>query len=67
MKNSPENHEEYHALLDRIVRGAEYLDNPLIKPEDKAKGEVLYDELVRRAIRYREAHGEIVGERKESA
>ncbi|MNR93427.1 hypothetical protein D3C72_244820 [compost metagenome] len=37
--------EEYIALLDRIVKGAEYLDNPMIKPEKKADALRLYDSL----------------------
>lgn len=44
---------EYDELLARIVKGAEYLDNPLINETDKAKGMKLYDELVDRATRYR--------------
>lgn len=40
---------EYFALLERIVKGAEYLENPLIKPEDYAKGMRLYNEFCRRA------------------
>lgn len=39
------NDEEYHKVLERIVKGAEYLDNPLIKPEDREKGMQLYDQL----------------------
>ncbi|MBH8609128.1 hypothetical protein [Thermoactinomyces sp. CICC 10521] len=45
---------EYFELLDRIVKGAEYLENPLIRPEDYAKGLKLYNELCRRAQQMRE-------------
>ena len=44
---------EYFALLERIVKGAEYLENPLIKPEDYAKGMRLYNELCKRVLEYR--------------
>lgn len=37
--------QEYQHLLSRIRRGAEYLDNPLIRPEDYQKGMQLYDLL----------------------
>jgi hypothetical protein len=37
--------EEYFKLLKRIVKGAEYLENPLIKKEDYEKGMKLYDKL----------------------
>lgn len=53
MKNLPNNDQEYDQLLARIVKGAEYLENPLIKSEDRNKGMVLYDELCHAAIRYR--------------
>ena len=36
---------EYMKLLDRLVKGAEYLENPIIKPEDYEKGKKLYDQL----------------------
>jgi hypothetical protein len=48
----PENETEYFDLLARIVKGAEYLDNPLINEIDHAKGMKLYDELVERATKY---------------
>lgn len=41
-------------LLERIVRGAEYLENPLIKPEDYERGMKLYDELCDLVDEYRE-------------
>lgn len=53
MKNIPRTDEEYFKLLDRISAGADYLDNPLIKPEDHAKGMKLYDELFQAAREYR--------------
>jgi len=56
MKNTPDSEKEYFTLLDRIVKGAEYLDNPLIKPEDYAKGMKLYDALCETAIRYHRTH-----------
>lgn len=37
--------EEYRKLLERLANGAEYLENPLIKPEDYAKGKALYDKI----------------------
>lgn len=52
----PKNDEEYDAILERIVKGAEYLDHPLITESDKKKGMVLYDELVRIARSYTERH-----------
>ncbi|CAH1205731.1 hypothetical protein PAECIP111893_02404 [Paenibacillus plantiphilus] len=55
MRNLPSNDEEYNALLERIVKGAEYLENPLIKPDDYRKGMVLYDQLYESAIAYRAA------------
>lgn len=51
MRNFP--HDEYNALLARIVKGAEYLDNPLIKTDDHAKGMKLYDDLVEQLIKMR--------------
>lgn len=45
----------YMKLLERIVKGAEYLDNPLIKEEEKVKGMALYDRLVEEAMTCRDA------------
>lgn len=53
MKNLPENESEYFELLGRIVKGAEYLDNPIITETDYTRGMKLYDELVDRATRFR--------------
>lgn len=53
MRNFPSNDEEYDSLLTRIQKGAEYLDNPLIKPKDYNKGMALYDELCQAARLYR--------------
>ena len=53
MKNLPTNDDEYDKLLDRIVKGAEYLDNPIIKPDDYKKGMKLYDALFQAARHYR--------------
>lgn len=44
--------QEYTKLLERIIKGAEYLDNPLIKPEDYEKGMKLYDKLCEQALIY---------------
>lgn len=40
--------QEYQKLLNRIVKGAEYLANPLIKPRDFEKGMLLYDSLCKK-------------------
>lgn len=53
MRNLPSNDEDYEKLLGRIVKGAEYLDNDLIKSEDFDKGVKLYDELCQSARYYR--------------
>lgn len=45
--------EEYFKKLDRIVKGAEYIGNPLIKDEDKEKALKLYDELCAEALKIR--------------
>jgi hypothetical protein len=45
--------DEYFKLLERVVKGAEYLGNPLIKEEDKEKGMVLYDSLCTQALSLR--------------
>ena len=45
--------QEYLQLLDRIMNGAEYLSNPLIKKEDYQKGMELYDSLCKQAIKCR--------------
>lgn len=52
------NYSEYEAVLKRIVNGAEYLENPMIKPEDYEKGIKLYDELVEIAMEYRRSHAD---------
>lgn len=52
------NFEEYEATLKRIVTGAEYLENPLIKPEDYAKGMKLYEQLVESILEYRRSHAD---------
>lgn len=44
--------EEYFKLLERIVKGAEYLENPLITEEDKRKGMILYDRLCKEVTEY---------------
>ncbi|SMP25478.1 hypothetical protein SAMN06265361_10531 [Laceyella tengchongensis] len=45
--------QEYFQLLERIVKGAEYLANPLIKPVEYQKYIKLYDELCEIVFRYR--------------
>lgn len=51
------NEQEYEATLKRIVTGAEYLENPLIKPEDFKKGMKLYDQLVESVLVYKYGGG----------
>jgi hypothetical protein len=45
--------EEYIDLLNRILKGAQYLANPLITEQDYKKGKKLYDELCEKAKKYR--------------
>lgn len=52
------NDEEYFALLDRIIKGADFLDNPLIKPEQYEKGMRKYDQLCEAARAYRKTAAE---------
>lgn len=51
-------HPEYYKLLERIVRGATYLERTDITVEEKKKGMVLYDGLVEQARAYTERHRE---------
>lgn len=44
---------DYFKLLERIVKGAEYLGNPLIKQEEYDKFIKYYDELCRQALEMR--------------
>lgn len=53
MRNLPRNDDEYNELLARIVKGAEYLENPIIKSQDYKRGMALYDELCNIADKYR--------------
>lgn len=53
MKSFPRNDDEYNELLARIVKGAEYLENPIIKQKDFERGMKLYDELCNIADKYR--------------
>ena len=39
---------EYFQLLDRLVKGAEYLSNPMITEEDYKKGLALYNKIDKR-------------------
>lgn len=56
MTSTPKTEEEYFAILERIVKGAEYLENPLIKEEDYEKGMKLYDKLCEQVQRYHQEH-----------
>jgi hypothetical protein len=47
------NDEEYFQALARLVKGADYISNPLIKPDDYDKGMKLFDELAEKIIAYR--------------
>lgn len=49
---------EYRELLARLVKGAEYLSNPLITEEDYRKGMALYEQIDKRieAIKERMKH-----------
>jgi hypothetical protein len=44
--------ENYFYLLERIIKGAEYLSNPLIKPGDVERGMKRYDVLCEQVMRY---------------
>ena len=44
---------EYNECLERLVNGAEYLDDPLLSEEDYKRGMKLYNELERRILQYR--------------
>jgi hypothetical protein len=44
---------EYFQLLDRIVKGAEFLENPLLDESKRQKWMKLYDELCEKAQEYR--------------
>ena len=39
---------KYRELLARLVKGAEYLSNPLITEDDYRKGRVLYEQIDKR-------------------
>jgi hypothetical protein len=56
--------QEYSKLLARIVKGAEYLSHPLIKPEDVERGMKQFDALCEQVLRYRNglSHGPSVPE-----
>lgn len=45
--------EQYFEYLERVRKGAEFLDNPLIKPEDYKRGLKRYDDLCQRVLEYR--------------
>ncbi|GAB7387402.1 hypothetical protein BSNK01_12380 [Bacillaceae bacterium] len=45
--------QEYFKLLERLVKGADYLDNPLLLPEEYEKGRKLYDEIEEKILRYK--------------
>jgi hypothetical protein len=46
------NESEYNDALNRIIIGANYLDNPLITPQDQEKGMKRYDELCEGIAKY---------------
>lgn len=46
------NDAEYEKMLKRLVKGAEYLDDPLLSEEDYEKGMTLYNELERKILKY---------------
>lgn len=46
---------DYYAVLLRIAKGADYIENPLIRPQDHAKATRLYDQLCQQASKMREA------------
>lgn len=48
-----ENEEQYQEYLKRLVKGAEYLDDPLLDEEDYIKGMKLYNELEQKILEYR--------------
>lgn len=45
--------EEYFSLLNRLVKGAQYLENPLIKPEDYEKGMRIYDAIAKQILKHK--------------
>lgn len=49
--------EEYNSTLTRLVKGAEYLENPLLSEKDRIKGQRLYDALEYKIRAYKEATG----------
>lgn len=52
--------DEYMNLLDRVVKGANYLANPLLKRDEKDKAMKLYDALVEEVTKdqlWRKTHG----------
>jgi hypothetical protein len=46
-------------LLDRIIKGAYYLAHPMISKEDFEKDIKLYDELCKKAWKYRWGKGDM--------
>lgn len=51
--------QEYNSILARLVKGAEYLENPLLSEKDRAKGQRLYDELEHKIRVYKEANSNV--------
>lgn len=47
--------EEYNKTLERLVKGAEYLENPFLQPEQRDKAQKLYDTLETQIRAYKEA------------
>lgn len=49
--------EEYNKLLERLIKGAEYLERNLT-PAERAKGQKLYDELEIRVKAYKKVNAD---------
>lgn len=45
--------QEYFKLLERLVKGAELLSNPLLTDEKRKEYQRLYDEIERRILKYK--------------
>lgn len=45
--------EEYDKLLERLVKGAEYLERTDITPAQREKAQKLYDDLEKRVLAYK--------------
>lgn len=54
LPNRIKNDEEYFKILDRIVKGARTIEDPLTTDEEREKYMKAYDHLCRVALEYRE-------------